>query len=124
MPATSGTRFPRSHEGKAEYNEDVRSRLGSGSDDWKVTIAFYEAIHWIEAYLKAKHPGLRTRLNHDQRSQDVQAYLPYLYKSYLGLRKASERFRYQVRYAEEIDVVTAEAHVNRIRDYIRDELSS
>jgi len=40
--------------------------------DWVVTGIFYEAVHWIEAFLATK--GLHSR-NHKERSQTMQRYL-------------------------------------------------
>lgn len=117
--------FPRTHEGKANCNRGVRvglEGLSTPSSDWQVVIDFYEALHWVEVYLKDQHPQLRRREGHWDTLLDVQSYMRALYTSYYGLFRASCVFRYEPKFAEAIDVATADSHVKRIRDHVKQAL--
>lgn len=119
--------YPRTHQGKANAAGSTRAILDRESaycDDWKVITAFYESLHWVEAFLEAKHPGLRRRQTHHERLHDVQSYLRPLHRSFLELYTASRHFRYDTVYAGPLDVAKADSHLRRIRDAVRQSLAS
>ena len=126
MSGASPPPFPKTHRGKANCNGSVRvglDGLTTPSSDWKVIIDFYEALHWIETYLGTKHPSLRRRESYGDTQRDVQTHLRSLYNSYFGLLTASFHFRYQLAFAEPIDVQKADSHAKRIRDHVKQALN-
>lgn len=64
-------------------------------DDWVITIAFYSALHLVDAYLAEEMN--RTPESHRERNQVLRGHplLSSISPEYNSLRSASERVRYQ-----------------------------
>lgn len=116
------------HERKASRNGEVRLALDtipSSCDDWKVVVDFYEALHWVEAYLKSRHPHLPTRTGHKQRNRDVRAHLSSIWAEYKPLYCASRECRYEPSHVVSAhDLKCSDADVARIRDVVKGRLPS
>ena len=59
--------------------------------DWLVVLAFYTALHWVDAFLATlgRHPK-----NHFERNRDVSNYLRDIYAHYTHLYNVSREVRY------------------------------
>ena len=87
------------HELQAQHNKAFLNDFEiqrSAYLDWAVTAMFYEAVHWIEAYLGTQ--GLHSS-NHHQRAATMQKVPhlrddPQLTKDYGTLRTESENAKY------------------------------
>ena len=86
----------RIHAAQAHHNHAFWSSLDLATTpyrDWAVVAMFYEALHWLEAYLATYgvHPT-----SHSQRLRALANYadLDRIEPSYTYLRNASERARY------------------------------
>ena len=97
MPPTA------THWTQAEHNHDLaRSLLTPPNHDWAITVGFYSAIHFFEAWLfyqSEKHSEVSVPAHvssvHTWRDQLVQKYLPpATAKAFRKLRTASETSRY------------------------------
>ncbi|WP_425146543.1 hypothetical protein [Deinococcus sp.] len=67
---------PREHIGKAQHNESLLNTPRGLEDhpDWRITVAFYAAVHWLRAYL-ALHglaAGRRDDLHYDEFSRHLR----------------------------------------------------
>jgi len=116
---------PGQHLHKARHNGLVRCGLDSidsPCNDWKVVVDFYEALHWVEVYLRQCHPNL-ARWNHRQRNEQVRAYLPQIHDEYTMLYRASQRCRYNPSYTPKpSDVLGFDSDVEYIREYVKNRL--
>lgn len=81
---------------KADYNykilhehfvQDIKDCPG-----WVCIIAFYSALHYVDAYLLKKH-GIRSE-HHDVRNRDVSIHLSEIYVEYLALYNYGKAARY------------------------------
>lgn len=82
------------HRARAEANERIANRLDPGLNpdlDWRVTMLFYAAVHWVEAYLDTRSVHSRS---HADRVRALQALQFPLLLQYQALEDASRRARY------------------------------
>lgn len=94
------TRMPsdRLHSRQAEHNRKVMATLDgqlSACEDWLTTMAFYTALHLIEARLACRGRHLFTHLDRDDwvaRDGDFRGTVSYCY---FELKNQSERARYK-----------------------------
>jgi hypothetical protein len=89
------------HQRKARHNNNflqLIQRNDSGTNptfpDWMVTVAFYIALHYVDAKLASLNPPLHPR-DHSERNYFVSSSLPRAEaRSYLFLKSKSEFARY------------------------------
>lgn len=116
---------PGQHLQKARHNGLVRRGLDgihSPCNDWKIVVDFYEALHWVEVYLRQCHPNLG-RCNHRQRNEQVRARLPQIYNRYKTLYCASRECRYNPSYTvKPSDIPGYDSDVEYIREYVKNRL--
>lgn len=83
------------HIAKAEQNEALFAELGAsgGYVDWQVTVLFYAALHYVDAWLSrsAIHPHTHTERRHLVRKDRV---LHRVYGHYSRLDDRSRDARY------------------------------
>ena len=60
--------------------------------DWLAVVAFYSALHFVDAHL-LKHHGIQ-REHHHEREKDVATHLTEIYPSYKRLYEMGFRSRY------------------------------
>jgi hypothetical protein len=88
------------HKRKAAHNEAFLAmvqRNDAGPNftfpDWLITVAFYVAVHHVDAKLANLYPSLHPS-NHGERNTFVSDKLPQIANDYLFLRSKSEYARY------------------------------
>jgi hypothetical protein len=86
------------HIARAEENEAFAKSLDQAKPlyvDWGITVLFYSALHYVDAYLAIKplHPP-----NHDARDTAIQnnGSLSPIYKDYRRLKDQSRAARYEI----------------------------
>jgi len=123
MPATQ------EHQQKAGHNNTFWSGLDLQNTpylDWAVTVMFYEAVHWIEAFLARKN--LHSSGHPDrERSMSKMSELrsdSYLITDYKLLRTESENARYLC-YSHTAEQVTDDLvpAITRVRETVQRLLS-
>jgi hypothetical protein len=109
------------HRAKAEHNEKLASQLKGGPFfDWAVTVTFYAAVQYIEAFFAKEKPPFHS-LSHQKRDCEV-ARSPILkpqWKNYRELKNQSGLARYEahVPFAQ-TDVDKASVRLNAIKALI------
>jgi hypothetical protein len=86
------------HLNRAQENEDLAGSLDLNSTlnvDWAITILFYAALHYVDAYLAVKpiHPP-----SHESRDSEIQnnGSLSIIYNDYRRLKDKSIAARYEI----------------------------
>lgn len=65
-------------------------------NDWRCTILFYAALHYVQAYFKSKKPPERYDSHADiETAIELDAKVKSMYENYVSLRNSSEAARYQ-----------------------------
>ncbi|MBM2826712.1 MAG: hypothetical protein HW403_776 [Dehalococcoidia bacterium] len=110
------------HINQALRNEALAERLDTSlnpTQEWRVTLLFYAALHWVEAYLSDIGIGERT---HTQRRKQI-AELPQLsdlYHNYHQLQRESENARYDCKAFGEPDVLgIRDSHYHPVKQHIQ-----
>ena len=85
------------HINQAKHNDLYWNHLNSQSTpflDWTIVGLFYEAVHWVEAFLATKEEH---SANHDQRLSAIHSHaeLRSLYSPFRLLKDDSEAARYR-----------------------------
>lgn len=106
---------------QAKHNEKLLAKLGGGEfDDWEVTLMFYIALHYVDAYLAKVHkiddPG-----DHAERDRLVaeKNHTRTLYGTYMRLKSRSVQARY---YCSDFDPAELEKLRNADLRLIRDRM--
>lgn len=99
------------HIDQALRNETLADRLDANlnpTQEWRVTLLFYAALHWVEAYLT--NIGMRT-FNHSGRQKVIsqRPELTQIVVNYFLLKHESEEARYNCK-------AFAESELSQIRD--------
>ncbi len=83
------------HRAAARRNEDLAARLADDAPEWAVVVAFYAALHWVDAYFarQGRHP--RTHLERVRWIQQEEALRP-IYDPYRTLRDRADAARYSL----------------------------
>lgn len=94
---------PAEHSEQAKSNEELAKNLRDGPShyDWAITVTFYAALHYLEAYLVKQHVNVLEEAEkakmgvHNCRNLLVQEMLERTQAGrYLSLHQQSERARY------------------------------
>lgn len=85
------------HRGKAAHNLALSTDLTAHGDeyrDWQVISIFYSAVHWVQAYLRAKTSSYPQ--THQERDQLINSLpdLKPIYRNYEELKHLSVTARY------------------------------
>ena len=114
--------MPQRHEHliRAQENEKLASALRPKFPvcaDWAITILFYAALHYIDAFLAGKnlHP-----LNHDARDKQVEqnGSLTDIYDDYRRLKDLSRAARYEIACYPPEAVEMANGRLARIKEHL------
>jgi hypothetical protein len=114
--------MPQSHEHltRAKENEQLAIGLGreSGcSTDWAITMLFYAALHYIDAFLAGKnmHP-----LNHEKRDGEIEnnGSLAAIFKDYRRLKDLSRAARYEIANFREDQLEVARRRLKVIKGHL------
>lgn len=105
----------RRHVKQAEHNGSLATKLVSVSPieykDWAITIAFYAAIHYVEAYLaiggvhsEKQVDGKTYKSGHDYRASNIDRILSSnAAESFLLLYRLSRMLRYLELHGQEVE---------------------
>jgi hypothetical protein len=121
-----------SYINQSKYNEKIARFLLNSTKflDWSITVAFYSAIHFVNAGLcfDGLEINYQTTNNddsiHAKRQKLVQSkYGNNCYKSYRNLRVASNKVRYLEQYSG-IDEIPSLSYyeINEVKDFIEIDL--
>ena len=105
------------HRDKAANNEFLRDQLNNPFWDWAVTVTFYAALHYVEAYFAKKKPALHSK-DHKMRDSYIRrdAVLGPLYRKYVDLKQESHDARYQAHIViTQSDVTRVQPHLEAIK---------
>jgi hypothetical protein len=83
------------HRAAAQRNEDLAARLADDAPEWAVVLAFYAALHWVDAYFARQGQHPRTHIERVRWIQQEGALLP-LYDPYRTLRDRADAARYHL----------------------------
>ena len=110
---------------KAIRNKAFLKRLLEFLDshpDWIAIVAFYSALHFVDACLLKEH-NIR-KIHHEEREREVSLHLPEIYPSYKRLFDLGFRARYmkiedapsveEAKSAIEYELSAVESHVMQI----------
>ncbi len=83
------------HHKKWMHNRKFLSAIDDEFSDWMVVVAFYTALHAIEALFA--HDGVTESIDHYSRNQILKGYKRYdqIWRHYRPLRDAAQAARYQ-----------------------------
>jgi uncharacterized protein (UPF0332 family) len=85
--------------------------------DWAVTMLFYAALHYIDAFLAGKnlHP-----LNHSLRDEEIEknGSIAEVYRDYRRLKDMSRAARYEIANFNADSLAKAEARLAKIKDFL------
>ena len=105
------------HLTRAKQNEILASKLNADigvSVDWAVTMIFYAALHYVDAFLAGKnlHP-----LNHKQRDEEIEknGSLSSIYPDYRRLKDFSRAARYDIPNFSKDKIAVAQTKLNNIK---------
>ncbi|MFP5231531.1 MAG: hypothetical protein ACLGQX_02755 [Acidobacteriota bacterium] len=109
------------HVAKAEGNQSVNDLLDTASQskiDWKLTISFYTAMHYVEAYL-ARNKGEHLR-SHKTRDNSVasDSELCKVRTEYAHLKFYGYNARYEPPQFTAQDVKAAEGYLATLKAYL------
>ncbi len=114
--------MPERHEHlqRARDNELLAAQLKADvgfSNDWAITMLFYSALHYVDAFLAGKrmHP-----LNHDDRDEEIErnGSLTDIYRHYRRLKDFSRSARYEIANYAKADVHLARTKLEAIKNHL------
>jgi hypothetical protein len=105
------------HLKKAATNESLALSLNlavPGAPDWAITMLFYTAVHYVEAFFSKTGQHLK---RHKLRVSAIQAnaQLRPIYKDYRELQTYSETARYQAVFFTATDVAPVKQHLQNVK---------
>lgn len=107
------------HRARAEANERISNRLGPDLNpdlDWRVTMLFYAAVHWAEAYLATRSVH---SASHAERVRTLKTLNFPVLREYQLLEDASRAARYDcATYTAATAALLESQHYTPVRDYV------
>lgn len=107
------------HLKQAKHNSDFAAHcettFADNYFDWKITVVFYEALHYVKAYLEIqgvttdtlRHTQISDIIDYDpKRNRGAKQKIPFVkraFKSYQRLRENSENARYDCHFLNQDD---------------------
>lgn len=113
------------HLQRADENEKLaRGLFKAGSPictDWAITLLFYSALHWVDAYLVFTN---RRPDNHYDRDTIIESNgsLADIFKPYRRLKDMSEQARYHIACYEQRDWESAHVLLGKVKEHIATKL--
>lgn len=112
------------HLRRAEQNETFARSLNLDENfnvDWAITLLFYSALHYIDAYFAQKsfHPP-----NHLGRDAAIgnNPVLDFIYRDYRRLKHRSEKARYEIANFHRSQFPSADQRFQRVKDHVLSKL--
>jgi len=101
-----------------DFLKEIVSASSSTADGWRITILFYNALHYIEAYFCSKG---RSNQTHTSRASSIQSdpVISSLYRDYRSLENLSREARYDVTSFNSGDMRRAQAASLNIENSIK-----
>ena len=113
---------------KAERNKNFISQklvyMIDTYSDWITVVAFYSALHFVDAYL-LKHHGIQ-REHHEERERDVAIYMADIYPAYKRLFEMGFRGRYSsIEDSPTLDEAKSaiEHELPKVEEYVKQQMS-
>jgi hypothetical protein len=110
------------HVTKADGNATLALSLKLDNQtriDWALTILFYAALHYVDAYLAKSHVNLRSHTTRDN-ALGRDKHLRPIYKQYSDLKFFGYNARYEVFGFKATDVTDkAEKHYDAIKAHLQ-----
>ena len=106
---------------RARQTEALAARLdvslGVGVD-WAITMMFYAALHYVDAYLAGKHMH---PLNHEQRDWEIESNgsLSTIYNDYRRLKDLSRAAPYEIANFPKEKLDVANRRLTNIKTHLR-----
>ena len=79
------------HLAKADSNQSFLETIGDEYPDWLAVVAFYKAVHLVEALFARQ--GTQSK-NHTDRNRRLKKHHPAIWKAFIPLFNASKLLRY------------------------------
>ncbi len=79
------------HLAKADSNQSFLETIGDEYPDWLAVVAFYKAVHLVEALFARQ--GTQSK-NHTDRNRRLKKHHPTIFKAFIPLFTASKLLRY------------------------------
>lgn len=113
MRAAKHLKWARDNESLAE----TFSLIDHFDADWCITVVFYAAVHYVDAYLAARD---RTVGDHSEREHAIahDAILSQIFGQYTELKRMSREARYQMAEYSEPEVKKAKRFLETIKTII------
>jgi uncharacterized protein (UPF0332 family) len=126
------------HIDKARNNEKflafIESNITDDFIDWKITVTFYAALHYIKALLKAKHVAdthshtkIDLAINPGNKNRKFAMPGDY-YQCYRELYEASRNARYTVVYSNQFQILLqkmqceqSKQNLSKLKEYVKNE---
>ena len=114
--------MPQRHEHLARGQENEKLALSLNPSlgfhvDWAITMLFYAALHYIDAFLVGKnfHP-----IDHENRDSEIHrnGSLTDIYRDYRRLKDMSREARYNIANYTSVHLETAKNKLARIRQHL------
>jgi hypothetical protein len=125
------------HISQGKHNEsllnDLKTSFPTKYNDWKITIVFYTALHYLKAFAKIKGKEIGT--THDEMIKNIDAsrhdcvlqVTKPVFETYKRLYRYSRDSRYDgINYSEEIyeadrlkDLAICEGEIVKFKNYLR-----
>ena len=107
------------HLKQSENNFLLSSKLPpiEGSTDWEITILFYAAVHYVEAYFSTNNLHYQT---HGSRETAIRRdpKIAKIFRDYREMYEYSRTARYDCRYFEDTAVASVQTRLNNIKNTI------
>jgi hypothetical protein len=106
------------HINRAEENEQMAKAmdLSKGVNvGWAITIIYYSALHYVDAYLEVQ--SIRPP-NHEERDARVNSKLKDIYNEYRYLKHKSREARYSIANYTKENFYSACPKLSKIKTYI------
>jgi hypothetical protein len=92
--------------------------------DWAITVAFYTAVHLVEAVFASRSPAVHF-YKHEDRNSEVSSALPDISDSYMAMYLAGRRARY---FCQDVKPVEAQllvaGHYRPVKEKLSAELAT
>ncbi|MGD0510703.1 MAG: hypothetical protein ABSA33_02585 [Candidatus Micrarchaeaceae archaeon] len=87
---------PQDHVNQAKFNEQLVSFLeGTAYPDWRATVVFYAAVHYVQAYFSSLTPPLKFSRHKDRDTAiENDKHVSAIWNNYRSLKDWSREARY------------------------------
>lgn len=104
------------HLRQSADNETFMAAIAGTSSQWEAVVAFYAAVHWVEALASSNGCNFSS---HYDRNQYVLKDMGVLYAKYIALYQLSRRARYECYQVTATELTKAQNALAEIRRYVQ-----